>query len=339
MVMSFQDALQLSGNDNKTVLLGNGFSIACDDVFNYRSLLENSNVDNTIRDIFVRLETADFEVIINRFESAAQLIEMYTNEQEQLISQLRRDSQVLRGEFARVIANKHVNFNRVFRMVIVNNMMRECDCLRFLSNFSKIFTTNYDLLLYWSIMRSLERSWRRRRQNQERELIIPTNDEFNPNDGFTRLGDDQPLRYGGGIDQNVFYLHGSLFLLQDGFDILKMERDTNEGLNLLPIISNGIRNNEILPLIVLEGSSANKLSKISEHLYLSEALNNLSKLDGSLFIHGHSLDRTDQHIFEAINRGSVTQIFISIINDESAEEMSRQAILRLGNNQTRQIYL
>lgn len=326
MAISFHDALRLSKGE-KVVLLGNGFSIACDDVFNYRSLLENANLDDAIHNVFANLETSDFEVIINKFESAAQLINLYTNDEHKLAEQFNDVSQTLKNQFAHAISEQHVDFSQVFRVIVENNIIHERSCFSFLQNFSKIFTTNYDLLLYWSIMKSFDRG------NPENRIIIPTND------GFTRPGDDQPLRYIGGKQQNIFYLHGSLFLLQDGFDILKMERDVQEGLNLLPIILNNIRDGNILPLIVLEGSSANKLSKISKHLYLSDAINNLSKCSGSLFIHGHSLDQSDQHIFDAICQSSFKQIFISVLNEEALQPMERLANLRFGNNSNRQIYM
>ncbi len=337
MAISFQAALDMSKQYNRAVLLGNGFSIACNEIFNYRSLLENSNTENNIRGVFKKLETADYEVIIEKLESAAQLIDMYTSDYNELIDLLKNSSKNLKNEFARVISNRHVDYATAFRKINPNNEIREQDCFNFLHNFSKIYTTNYDLLLYWSIMRYLERRRRNSNdsynQNQDDEIVIVTND------GFTRVGEDQPLRYVGGPDQRIFYLHGSLLLLQDGFDILKIERNDQEGLNLLPIISNNIGNNEILPLIVLEGNSSNKLSKISEHLYLTDALTNLSTLDGALFIHGHSLDQSDQHIFDAINKSSLTQVFISVVDSVEIQDMEKKAISRLGNKRDRQIYL
>ena len=89
-------------------------------------------------------------------------------------------------------------------------------------------------------------------------------------------------------------------------------------------------NNNQYPLIVAEGSSNEKLSKISHNKYLQNALDNLRYIKGNLFIHGHSLDDNDKHIINIINNAwNLKQIFISVFEPENNFEEIQQKALSL----------
>ncbi len=81
-VIPFEDALKPS-SDGRTILLGNGFSIAqAGGQFSYSSLLEKSGLTekNPIRAVFTRLRTFDFEVVMKALEDASQIELAYSDE-------------------------------------------------------------------------------------------------------------------------------------------------------------------------------------------------------------------------------------------------------------------
>jgi hypothetical protein len=337
MPTTFKQALEISGDTSKTVLLGNGFSIAGDNIFDYRRLLERAELDANLMRIFEGLDTADFEIVIEQLNSSARLINLFNDENSELSGNLLVAARLLQENFANLITTEHALYQQVFRLTHNGAEIPERNCFSFLSRFEKIFTTSYDLLLYWAIMLNLQHH--RMNHNAPR---IPTDD------GFRRGGEDQPLRYFDPTSQEVFYLHGSLFLLREDINAIKIERDGEAWMNLLDVIRSNINGGQP-PLTVLEGNTRVKLQRISEHAYLTEAFRALSSISGDLFIHGHSLNQTDQHIFNAINRSrNVRRIFISavsgndeniILNDADADLMLGQAIGRFGNRDNREIII
>ena len=70
---------------------------------------------------------------------------------------------------------------------------------------------------------------------------------------------------------------------------------------------------------------------INENDYLQYCYNKLSEISGVLFIHGHSLNETDQHIFDAINKNlKIKKIYISVHKDtETLDDKKKLAKKRL----------
>lgn len=92
-------------------------------------------------------------------------------------------------------------------------------------------------------------------------------------------------------------------------------------------ITQKYQDNDIFPLVVTEGESQNKLDFINENNYLQYCYNKLSEISGVLFIHGHSLNETDQHIFDVINDNlNIHEIYISI-HHKSGETIDKKSKL------------
>src|SRR6266478_1879089 len=75
-ILSFEDAMKASGNNARSLLLGNGFSIAQGGgQFSYGSLLEKSGLAKgaPIRNVFDALKTFDFEKVMKALENASQV--------------------------------------------------------------------------------------------------------------------------------------------------------------------------------------------------------------------------------------------------------------------------
>jgi hypothetical protein len=79
-VLSFDEAIKESGPRIRTVLLGNGFSVAqAGGQFAYTALLQKSGLANNdpIQNIFKLLNTFDFERVMRALEDAAQIERAY----------------------------------------------------------------------------------------------------------------------------------------------------------------------------------------------------------------------------------------------------------------------
>ncbi len=296
-LISFTGALKKVKNLNEChVLIGNGFSIACaPELFSYQGIHEVANangLDNKVKRIFKALGTNDFEEVIQKMENSAKLINIYSKSYRDLAEKLIKDSKNLRKKLVETIALNHPMSPHDIPPE------RYLSCCAFLANFKKIFTTNYDLLLYWTCFRSRT---------------------FTSDDGFRNSGEH--LTWNNCSTQNLFYLHGALHLYQNGNNIIKLAyKSTGEPLFIQ--INLELQDNKY-PLIVTGGASEDKLSRILRNRYLKHCYQNLSKLKGALFIHGLSLADNDEHLLKAIETGKVKQLFISIHKDAGTPQNKR----------------
>ncbi|WP_217495834.1 DUF4917 family protein [Mangrovivirga cuniculi] len=100
-------------------------------------------------------------------------------------------------------------------------------------------------------------------------------------------------------NNHIYYLHGSLFLFDNGIDSLKIRRLNDNW--LLDLITQQI-NRSNYPLFISEGTSESKLKQINSNQYLSYCFEKL-KSDSSenLIIYGQSLGEQDKHLAELID--------------------------------------
>lgn len=149
-VISYQQAMKaLEKASNRHLLLGNGFSIALKpDIFRYDSLYENAdfNAAPRVKMLFEALGTQDFEIVIKHLQDAAKVVEVYRPSAITLARSLRRDAAVIKDALVTAIAKRHPD--RPFDI----RADQYAACRRFLSGFDHIFTLNYDVLLYWTLM-------------------------------------------------------------------------------------------------------------------------------------------------------------------------------------------
>lgn len=287
--LEFEDAISETNGYQRNILLGNGFSIACDDCFSYDSLFQFSELPPEIKNIFQELDTKDFELVMNKFREVTDYC-YYNLHSEAIADLLWNYQRVVRNDLIQCISHIHPKLSKIVES-------RKKNTLKFLSNFNYIFTLNYDLLLYWLLMYNL----------------VELKKEFGDlKDGY--VGCEEYYREWAKFNdwQNVFYLHGALHLFYKNRDAYKIVADKYTGGTLLDITQK-YQDNDIFPLVVTEGESQNKLDFINENNYLQYCYKKLSEINGVLFIHGHSLNDTDQHIFDAINDNpNIQEVYISI---------------------------
>lgn len=226
------------------------------------------------------------------------------------------------------IANKHPS-----RPSDVTDQQFE-NCRDFLSNFigvdrenriGKVFSLNYDLLLYWAVLHdTFEIDW----MTGE---ISSSDQELNHDDGFRADEDDYEAEYvvwdpfHGTNSQSVFFLHGALHLYERGPQLAKMcwERAGNNP--LMDQIRSAL-DEDRYPLFVSEGTSAFKMKRINRNAYLSKSLRSFFGCCGTknaaIFIVGHSLASSDDHILKRIKKGKIGRLYVSLFGDPNSPENS-----------------
>lgn len=150
MIQFCQALEQAKANGKAHLLLGNGFSRACrNDIFAYNALFNRADFNNlspNAREAFNRLGTTDFEIVMQALRQAASLAELYQSQNTELAQWFRSDADGLREVLVSAIANSHPA-----RPADISDESYD-HCRQFLSNFDRIYSLNYDLLLYWALM-------------------------------------------------------------------------------------------------------------------------------------------------------------------------------------------
>lgn len=305
-LISFDEALDQGAVLNKRhLLLGNGFSRALrDDIFSYAALFDRAEfhtLSPSARGAFDVLGTTDFEVVMRALKAAASLVVIYEGDYPALAERLRTDADGLRELLVRTIAANHPA-----RPGDVSIQSYE-RCRSFLSCFNTIYTLNYDLLLYWTLMQ------------QELEPAVHADDGF-------RTPDEGPEDYvtwevEKTDSQKVFYLHGALHIFDGGSEIKKYTW-VNTGIPLIDQIRDALQHG-LYPLFVAEGQSRQKLARIKHNEFLGRAYRSFAKIGGGLYVYGHSMAENDEHITKLIEKNKISHLFIGLYGDPNSEAAQR----------------
>jgi hypothetical protein len=296
-LISFEEALAASKKTkgNQHLLLGNGFSIACrEDSFAYGNLFDEadfSGLSVSAKSLFGLFGTADFERVIEALRISAALLDLYEDASTDLIEQLKADAESLKEILTEVLARKHPN-----NVASIEDEEYE-SARRFLANFGgNIYSVNYDLLLYWTLL-------------HESEPKIAHGDGFHSDPDEV---DAKWVVWDGYEDnqQRIFFLHGGLHLYDAGSQLRKITW-SRTGIPLVDQIREALDEN-VYPHVVTEGSSDQKLARIEHSPYLHRGLKSLNRCGGSLFILGHSLADNDEHIIRRIENSKIESVFVSV---------------------------
>jgi Domain of unknown function (DUF4917) len=279
-VISFDDAIKQTEGKNRAVLLGNGFSIQH---FSYRTLLEKSGLTDVdpLTSLFKALGTYDFEKVIRALEDAAVVESAYGNaEQSDLFS---KDADRLRQSLVNAVRTTHPTHRENIAAVIPS-------CIQFLKLFGKIFTLNYDLLLYWVIL----------------------DDTKSFQDGFG-LGDEKsgflgPFKEGAYC--NIYNVHGGLHLFRTAAG--DVEKRVAGASGVIDAIAETITKAKRLPIYVAEGTTTAKLSRIRSIPYLKHCYDTIASSSGYFFVYGHSADPNDKHIYQALFNSKIERLYFCV---------------------------
>jgi len=297
-MLTFQDAFNsIDEGERPSILLANGFSQAWDSsIFNYANLLEAADFgerNSIIDSLFERMETYDFELIMRQLVSAELVLDIYGTDAATL-KQIQDDKEILKEALITAISNTHPDLPSDVsddQYVAVR---------KFLIPFNEIFTLNYDLLFYWA---------------RNKDNLQP--DNYSTDDGFRA----QRRWEGYSTDQEVHFLHGGLHIY-DSLSFIKKHAYKENGETIIDQVRENLDNGKF-PLFVSEPTDSKKKNKIERNPYLNYCYQSLRKLNGTLFIYGHSMDENDKHIFDQINLSNVHKIFVSVFGNESTDANKR----------------
>jgi hypothetical protein len=279
-----------------SLLMGNGFSMAYDrEIFSYNALYDFlvSKEDELLNKLFSVIKTKNFELVMQQLDTTLALLDAFGSDPA-LGQQIQSARQKLKETLLKSVQELHPE--HVYKLPDE----KSAACAAFLSTFldsgGQIYTTNYDLLLYWVLMRQ---------------------GVNNPIDGFGREvtnfdevkegaeAEHSDLFWGPNRDdQNVHYLHGALHLFDAGSSVVKEQYSVEA--YLLQNISARLEKGEY-PIFVTAGTSDEKLEHIRHNQYLSHCYDKLSTASGSLVTFGFNFGEYDEHLIDAINRAKANK--------------------------------
>lgn len=317
-VISFEEAIEHSAKFSiRSLLLGNGFSIACfPNIFSYGTLFSNADFSKMpeVKEVFKNLNTQDFEVVINALENCRIVMPAYVNNTRHAERKLKEHSRKLKEVLIETIAKNHPELPSKI------DAERYDSCIKFLNLFigksGSIYTLNYDLLLYWTLMHGKESG----------KITASVNDGFGKDidysNGEFTISDYVLWQGENAHQQNIHYLHGALHVYENGPEIEKFTW-VNTGRPLIEQITEALEKDRF-PLFVAEGDSNQKLTKIKHSAYLHHSYKSFSKKmetknKACLFTYGFSFSDNDLHIINKIAKGAINQIYVGLFGSPQSE--------------------
>lgn len=305
------------------LLLGNGFSVAYDkSIFSYNALFDfvASLNDPMLAGVLGAMKTKNFELMMEQLDAFVVLLDVFGGD-EALKAKVAVAHDGLRTSLIDAIKSLHPE--HVFKMPGEKSASGANFVNRFLDNGGSVFTSNYDLLLYWILMRDGSAN---ACDGFGRELLNPVEVETKKEEP-----EWSALRWGPNrAEQNVFYVHGALPLFDTGTEVEKEQYD--EAGYLLENIRGRIEDNDY-PVFVTAGTGEDKLAQIRANPYLIDCYDHLSRVDGSIITFGFGFGDSDLHIVEALNRAThlpskdVPKLWSVYIGVFSEADMKRAAAL------------
>lgn len=303
-MLSFNEAMSVAeeGPGKTRILLGNGFSIGAHESFRYGTLYEQalgSGLSSHVAELFDRYGTTNFEEVLRQLDEGHWIARHYCLQKSDPSLDMIQDHGRVKRALVDSIARNHPEYPGSLQQGLLHGASR------FLMQFEDVFTTNYDLLLYWA------------------SLI---DDLFSFEDGFGREADTDDsfcvFLPTGSNSGHIYFLHGALHLYTKGGEVRKRVWNTT-GIPLIEQIRDALDEQEY-PLIVSEGDSESKKKRIEASSYLSYCQRKFEGIQGNLFIYGSSLSQQDAHILDwiATNTG-LTRLFIGIYGDPKTDDCAR----------------
>jgi len=282
------------------LLIGNGASQAIWARFKYASLYEEAKseeLENPLSDadqaMFQAFDTTNFERVLEGLSAARKVLDAL----DLVIPQVRERYESVRMALVEAVRMVHVEWASVPE----NVLKRFAGILR---SYRHVYSTNYDLLLYWAIMSV----------NAAGFTDFFFDGEFDLSN--TEIWDRDRTR--------ILHLHGALHLYRIGSRTVKRRRDYSR--NLLELFGDPYGEGAI-PLFVSEGSSEEKLATITTSDYLGFAFNSFATHEGPLVVFGHSLSDYDDHILKAMSRWEGRGLAVGLLPDTEERIILQKARL------------
>ena len=279
------------------LVIGNGASIAVWDKFDYDSLYDEADnagiFSQRLKTLFQEYKTRDFELILKQLLQAS-IINKLLDINEVRTLELYK---ILRDALINTVLSMHPEQRDIESHL--NNIAF------FMRQFETIISLNYDLILYWAMLRG-------------NKLFGQQFKDGFVNDNNTFRSDYETLYPPFGAAEAttmVFYPHGNLLLATiidiDRFGTeIKLCRSDEKAMLLHGIIDEWKKGN-VVPLFVSEGNTDTKLKAIKRSNYLQIAYSELEACCETVVLYGLSLN-DDEHILQAVIKSEPAKIAISV---------------------------
>lgn len=319
--LTFQQALEKARSkksDTKIkLLLGNGFSISLfNKIFSYQNLFEqakeqglfNKSSESLVK-LFKDNNTCDFEHIMHILTHAESVLSTYHSVDKNLIKTIKADGEKLKEILIAAITKNHPD------MPSEISEGQYSACFKFIKHFETIYSINYDLLLYWVVLKHLKKT--KFTDGFHDPHTGEQDSEYYEEDYVSwQLSESQHAK--------LYYLHGSLHLYDADYEVRKYCW-SRTGVKLKEQIVQALERG-MFPLYIAEGDTQSKLEKINHSAYLSKGLRSLASCGSPLFVFGMSFKDNDQHIMDAIASSSISEVYISIYGDSNSIDNKKLSI-------------
>jgi hypothetical protein len=301
-LLTYSQIREKIGSGRSHLLLGNGFSISCDKRFLYGRLFDfakQNGLTERVLGVFERLGTNNFEGVMRLLEDADWLARHYGLVPGALETQsyMREDLQSVKNALVAALALTHLEHTGK----VADE--RKSRCAKFLEPYHNIFTTNYDLLLYWVEMHALE--------------VLQGRDGFDydieePEADYVVFSEHV------GGEKGIFFIHGALHLHVVNGQVRKHTWSRTQ-VPLIQSIRKALDEGQY-PLFVAEGLPERKLEQIQRSGYLSYCLGKLERIEKSLVVYGLSFGQSDRHIANVIaDNRELRSLYVGLYGDPNNE--------------------
>lgn len=287
------------------LILGNGMSINLWGDFEYGSLFQEAKdrgfLSREDLKLFDKLGTENFEEVLRKLSDAIVIGEAIGEERptEQSLHTSIQEA------LAQAVQSVHVEQGAI-PLEHLEGIREE------LCHYRHVFTTSYDLILYWASGKGPDPAWRYAGfydflWADERNAFDESTITLSPNASSTRL----------------YYLHGALHLVVLGDGTTCKNRASFLGLlDKFGLPFQG--DYTARPLIVTEASASDKLRSINANDYLSYCWRVLGQTDCPVVVFGHALSEQDRHLVDPLNEHDERPIAVAITGGSTKRTTSEQ---------------
>lgn len=265
------------------IFIGNGASVAVWQNFNYGSLFnqaknlndEDKRLSNEDLLLFEEQDTHNFEQVLGDLATARNVCRILGKPHDEIDARY-RSIQVALFEAVKSI---HVSWEECESAGVLTKLGTYFKSMKW------VFSTNYDLLLYWSLMH-----------------VNANPLDFFFGEGLTFDAAETDV-YSREDRTQVFYLHGSVHIFKDRYgqtSKIASSRDS-VGRSLLDILQQ-FQNRERIPLFVAEGNWKEKMATIRGSSYLTFCRQKFGTYRGPLVVFGNSLSQQDSHLLTVLQK-------------------------------------
>lgn len=284
-VLSWADVQSQLGQ-SPSLLLGNGFGRSLTESFSYGKLYPRveKNLPDAAKQIFAGIGTADFEQVLRAVDHAE-----VVNKAHGLSSD---GFETTRARIRTGLIEAVLAVHPEKRSAVDAKWQERARDL--LHQFERIFTTNYDLLLYW--------------------LLISSSTDYC--DGFGMQTGDLRFEKNYPYAHRYFYLHGALHLFTAQDDVRKVKAKRK---SLRETLAETMAAHNY-PLFISEGTHESKRRRIESSPYLRYALEQLCASRGTLVTFGLGFWENDLHIAQALcDAPELDRVFVGVHGGSPAD--------------------